>query len=341
MSELRNQLADLREEALKRLQEAAGVEALRPWHRAYLGKKGTLTAILRGLGTLPPNERPLIGKAVNRVKRTLEAAYEARAEVLHWGELEQSLNTEALDVTLPGRPVGPGHLHLVTQTMRQMCAILAGMGFQVHTGPEVELEEFNFTLLNMPPHHPARDMQDTFWVNDDRVLRTHTSPNQVRVMRRHVPPFRVIVPGKCYRVDFAPSHNWMFHQIEGFAVGKHVTLTDLKGTIVALLRQMFGAERRVRLRGSYFPFTEPSIEADLECTVCDGAGCGLCKGTGWLEVVPGGMIHPQVLYNSGIDADRYVGFAFGAGLDRLAALKFGVYDIRYFYQNDIRFLRQF
>lgn len=341
MGESCEQLTTLREEAQRRLQTAADVEALRAWHRAYLGKKGAVTTVLRGLGTLPPDERPLAGKMANEVKRALEAAYEARAEALRWGELEQSLHTEALDVTLPGRPVGPGHLHLVTQTMRQVCAILTRMGFQVYAGPEVELEEFNFTLLNMPPHHPARDMQDTFWVNDDLVLRTHTSPNQVRVMRKRQPPFRVIVPGKCYRVDFDPSHNWMFHQIEGFAVGEHITLTDLKGTIVALLHQMFGAERRVRLRGSYFPFTEPSIEADLECTVCDGAGCGLCKHTGWLEVVPGGMVHRQVLRNSDIDPNHYVGFAFGAGLDRLAALKFGVHDIRYFYQNDLRFLRQF
>ena len=341
MSELRDQLISLRGEAQQRLQEATDAEALHAWHRTYLGKKGALTAILRGLGMLPPNERPLVGRAANEVKRSLETAYETRVEALHREELEWSLYTAALDVTLPGRPVGPGHLHIITQTRREMCAILARMGFQVHVGPEVELDKFNFTLLNMPPHHPARDMQDTFWVNDDLVLRTHTSPNQVRVMRRRKPPFRVIVPGKCYRVDFDASHNWMFYQVEGFAVGEHITLTDLKGTIVALLRQMFGAERRVRLRGSYFPFTEPSIEADLECTICDGAGCGLCKGTGWLEVVPGGMVHPQVLRNSGIDPDRYGGFAFGAGLDRLAALKFGVYDIRYFYQNDLRFLRQF
>ncbi len=341
MSNLRNQLTTLREEAQQHLQATADVDALRIWHQAYLGKKGTLTAILRRLGTLLPDERPLVGKTANAVKQALEMAYEARVETLRREALEQSLHAKALDVTLPGRPAGPGHLHLVTQTMRQVCAILGRMGFQVYAGPEVELEEFNFTLLNIPPHHPARDMHDTFWVDDDVVLRTHTSPNQVRVMRGRQPPFRVIVPGKCYRVDFDPSHNWMFHQIEGFAVGAHITLTDLKGVIVALLRQMFGEKRRVRLRGSYFPFTEPSIEADLECTVCDGAGCGLCRGTGWLEIVPGGMIHPQVMRTCGIDPDRYGGFAFGAGLDRLAALKFGVYDIRYFYQNDLRFLRQF
>jgi len=341
MGEIRDQLTILRYEAQQRLQAAADAEALHAWRQAYLGKKGTLTAIFRRLGTLPLDDRSLVGKTANAVKQALEATYEARVEALRREALERSLHAKALDVTLPGRPAGPGHLHLVTQTMRQVCAILGRMGFQVYAGPEVELEEFNFTLLNIPPHHPARDMHDTFWVDDDVVLRTHTSPNQVRVMRGHQPPFRVIVPGKCYRVDFDPSHNWMFHQIEGFAVGAHITLTDLKGIIVALLHQMFGEKRRVRLRGSYFPFTEPSIEADLECTVCDGAGCGLCKGTGWLEIVPGGMIHPQVLHTCGIDPDRYGGFAFGAGLDRLAALKFGVYDIRYFYQNDLRFLQQF
>jgi len=262
--------------------------------------------------------------------------------------LEHSLKENAVDVTLPGRRPRYGHLHPVTQTLRQMCGILSRMGFQVHAGPEVESEEFNFTLLNMPPYHPARDMQDTFWVNHPQdgssrstVLRTHTSPNQVRIMRGGQPPFRVIVPGKCYRVDLDASHNWMFHQIEGFAVGTDITLSDLKGTLIELLRQMFGADRQVRLRSSYFPFTEPSIEADLQCTVCDGAGCGLCKYTGWLEVVPGGMIHPQVLRNSGIDPKRFQGFAFGAGLDRLAALKYSIRDIRYLYEDDMRFLWQF
>ena len=330
----------LQGEAERRLRAVTQAEALQAWHRAYLGKNGALTTVLRELGRLPPEERPAAGRAANEVKRTLEAAYEARAETLRQRELERSLHAEPLDVTLPGRPARLGHLHLISQTRREMCAILARMGFQVHTGPEVESEEFNFTLLNMPPFHPARDMQDTFWVSDDVVLRTHTSPNQVRVMRGRKPPFRVIVPGKCYRVDFDASHNWMFHQVEGFAVGTNISMTDLKGTIIALLQQMFGSDRRVRLRGSYFPFTEPSIEADLECTVCGGTGCGLCKD-GWVEVIPGGMIHPQVLLNSNIDPERYSGFAFGAGLDRLAALRFGVGDIRLFYENDLRFLRQF
>jgi phenylalanyl-tRNA synthetase alpha chain len=330
----------LQDEAERRLRAATQAEALQAWHQAYLGKHGALTTLLHGLGGLPLDERPAAGRAANEIKRALEAAYEARAEMLRRRELEQGPHVEPLDVTLPGRPARLGHLHLISQTRREMCAILARMGFHVHAGPEVELEEYNFTLLNMPPYHPARDMQDTFWVSDDVVLRTHTSPNQVRVMRGRQPPFRVIVPGKCYRVDFDASHNWMFYQVEGFAVGTNISMTDLKGTIVALLQQMFGSDRRVRLRGSYFPFTEPSIEADLECTICDGAGCGLCRD-GWVEVIPGGMIHPQVLLNSNIDPGQYTGFAFGAGLDRLAALRFGVSDIRLFYENDLRFLRQF
>lgn len=333
-------MAALQQEAQGHLRAAADVEGLHAWHRIYLGKKGVLRAVLRELGSLPSEERPVVGRAANEVRQALEAAYKARAETLRREELEYGLQARALDVTLPGRPAQLGHLHLVNQTRREICAILGGMGFQVYTGPEVESEEFNFTLLNMPPHHPARDMHDTFWVSDGVILRTHTSPNQVRVMRGRQPPFRVIVPGKCYRVDFDSSHNWMFHQVEGFAVGTNVSMTDLKGTIVSLLQRMFGADRPVRVRGSYFPFTEPSIEIDLQCTVCDGAGCGLCRD-GWVEVIPGGMIHPQVLANCGIDPQYYNGFAFGAGLDRLAALRFGIDDVRLFYENDLRFLRQF
>jgi phenylalanyl-tRNA synthetase alpha chain len=328
-------------EALAALEQVRDDGSLRTWYAAHLAKKSPLMTMLGDLGKLPKEQRAEIGKCSNEIKRTLETAYAEKEQAIQTEALVRSLKENAVDVTLPGQRLGYGHLHPVTQTMRQMCAIFSRMGFQVYTGPEVELEEFNFTLLNMPPYHPARDMQATFWVSDGLVMRTHTSPNQVRVMRRQRPPFRVIVPGKCYRVDLDASHNWMFHQIEGFAVGMNISLSDLKGTIIALLRQMFGAERQVRLRSSYFPFTEPSIEADLQCTICDGAGCGLCKYTGWLEVIPGGMIHPQVLVNCGIDPNEYRGFAFGAGLDRLAALKFGIRDIRYLFENDSRFLRQF
>jgi phenylalanyl-tRNA synthetase alpha chain len=341
MEQPMDNLDTIQAEALAALEMVSDEESLRAWYATHLAKKSPLMTALGDLGRLPKEQRAEIGKRGNEVKRALEAAYAAKEQAIQAAALERTLRENAVDVTLPGQRPDYGHLHPVAQTMRQMCAIFSRMGFQVFTGPEVELEEFNFTLLNIPPHHPARDMHDTFWVSDGVVLRTHTSPNQVRVMRGRQPPFRVIVPGKCYRVDYDPSHNWMFHQVEGFAVGADITLSDLKGTITALLRQMFGAERKVRLRGSYFPFTEPSIEADLQCTVCDGAGCGLCKYTGWLEVVPGGMIHPQVLLNCGIDPERFRGFAFGAGLDRLAALKFSIHDIRYLYENDTRFLEQF
>jgi phenylalanyl-tRNA synthetase alpha chain len=328
-------------EALAALAQVGDEVALRAWHAAHLSRKSLLMTLLGELGNLPKEQRAAVGQRANQLKRALETAWAERESALQGEALSRALKANAVDVTLPGRGVTYGHLHPITQTWREMRAILAQLGFQAHTGPEVESDEYNFTLLNVPPYHPARDMQDTFWLDNGALLRTHTSPNQVRLMRQGQPPFRAIVPGKCYRVDFDASHNWMFHQVEGIAVGSDITLADLKGTITAMLRQMFGASRKVRLRGSYFPFTEPSIEADLECTVCNGAGCALCKHTGWLEVVPGGMVHPQVLINSGIDPDQYRGFAFGAGLDRLAALKFSIRDIRYLYENDKRFLHQF
>jgi len=345
---MEDQTRAIEAEALAALERAGDQDALRAWYAAHLSKKSPLMLLLGDVGKLPKEQRAKAGQSANAVKRRLETAYGEKEQSVQAQALARSLRQNAVDVTLPGRRISYGYLHPVTQTMREMCAILAHMGFQVYSGPEVESDEFNFTLLNMPPYHPARDMQATFWLDQPDasglhtvLMRTHTSPNQVRVMRQGRPPFRVIVPGKCYRVDLDASHNWMFHQVEGVAVGEDVSLADLKGTITAMLRQMFGARRKVRVRGSYFPFTEPSIEADLECTVCDGAGCGLCKYTGWLEVVPGGMVHPQVLRNSGVDPDRYQGFAFGAGLDRLAALKYGISDIRYLYENDKRFLHQF
>ncbi len=256
-----------------------------------------------------------------------------------------------IDVTLPGRTPATGRLHPMTLVLREMTAAFRQMGFQVMTGPEVESDEYNFQLLNIPSHHPARDMHDTFYVDPaatglpqaaNWVLRTHTSPNQVRIMRRFQPPLRVIVPGACYRHENPdPSHDWMFYQMEGFAVGRDIGLPDLKGVITGMVRCLFGPEAQVRFRGSYFPFTEPSLEADLRCTICDGAGCRLCSDSGWLEICPGGIIHPQVLRNGGIDPARYSGFAFGAGPSRIAALKYGVQDIRYLFQNDLRFLEQF
>jgi phenylalanyl-tRNA synthetase alpha chain len=336
-----DRVENMESEALTALEQARDEGSLPVWYATHLGKKSPLMTLLGDLGKLPKEQRAEMGKRANEVKRSLEVAFAAKEQAIQAEALARSLQEKVVDVTLPGRQTISGHLHPVTQTLREMCSIFARMGFQVYAGPEVESDEFNFILLNMPPHHPARDMHDSFWVDNGAVLRTHTSPNQVRIMRQGQPPFRVIVPGKCYRVDSDASHNWMFHQVEGFAVGADIRLSDLKGTLTTLLREMFGARRKVRLRGSYFPFTEPSIEADMECTVCDGAGCGLCRYTGWLEVVPGGMIHPQVLINSGIDPERFRGFAFGAGLDRLTALKYSIHDIRYLFENDQRFLHQF
>jgi phenylalanyl-tRNA synthetase alpha chain len=265
--------------------------------------------------------------------------------------LKTDLQTPVMDVTLPGHTPATGRLHPVTQVMREMVEAFRAMGFQVMTGREVETDEYNFELLNVPPHHPARDMQDSFYVDPlasglppatNWVLRTHTSPNQVRVMQRLRPPIRVVVPGACYRYENPdPSHGWMFYQMEGFAIGRDINLPDLKGAISGMVRRLFGPGVKVRFRGTYFPFTEPSVEADLACTLCAGRGCRLCGDSGWLECIPGGIIHPQVLRNGGIDPTRHSGFAFGAGPDRIAALKYGIEDIRYLYQNDLRYLEQF
>ena len=332
---------ELREEALKALQVASNLGALDDWRVRYLGRKGgALTTLLRGIAELPVEERPAVGQAANELKSTLQEAYEARQEELRRPVVEI---VEALDVTLPGRPVNLGRLHLTTQVLREMYAIFAQMGFQVEEWPEVETDLLNFELLNMPPDHPARDMWDTFYVNPEVVLRTHTSPGQIRSMRKHCPdPIRVILPGKCYRYEAVTARSeFMFYQVEGLAVGRRITLADLKGTMVDFARQMFGADRQVRFRCSYFPFTEPSVEVDMDCIICGGEGCRVCKHTGWVEICGAGMVHPQVLQNGGYDADVYSGFAFGMGPERVAMIKHDIDDIRYFYSNDLRFLKQF
>jgi phenylalanyl-tRNA synthetase alpha chain len=321
------------------------------WHRRFLGRQGTLTQVLRGVSALPAAMRPQVGRAANRVRQRLEVALAERASTVKHMALQASLEVSPLDVTLPGRKPISGRLHPVTLVLREMVSAFREMGFQVMLGPEVETDMYNFTLLNIPPYHPARDMHDTFHVDPGAsglppttkwVLRTHTSPNQVRVMQRLTPPLRVVVPGACYRHDNPdPSHGWMFYQMEGFAIGRGISLPDLKGAITGMVRRLFGPKAHVRFRGSYFPFTEPSVETDLRCTLCGGRGCRLCGGSGWLEIIPGGVIHPQVLRNGDIDPGRYSGFAFGAGPDRIAALKYGIEDIRYLYQNDLRFLEQF
>jgi len=338
-----DQLEDLGQEALSGLEAMEDGDALDAWYKQYLGKKGALTLALRSVGDLPREERPAFGRAGNELKGKLEAAYQACAQAVAQAEMERELEQGALDVTLPGRPIGPGHLHITTQTLRQLTAIFAEMGFQVYEAPEVETDELNFGLLNMPPHHPARDMWDTFWINDEVLLRTHTSPGQVRVMRERYPePIRVILPGKCYRYEQITARSeHQFYQVEGLAVGHAITMTDLIGTLTEFARRFYGPDRRIRIRGSYFPFTEPSIEADMDCILCHGEGCRVCNYSGWLEVCGAGMVNPVVLQNGGYDPGEWSGFAFGFGVERPALVKYGIDDIRLFYGNDLRFLGQF
>ena len=331
-------LETIEREALDRLDTVESQEELVQWRREYLGRQSRLSTVLGSLGTLPPEQRPGVGRLANQIKRQLLAALDAKQATMRVQASDQ-----ALDVTLPGQPAGAGRLHPITTTLRRMKAAFSQMGFQVFEGPDVESDEYNFALLNFPPDHPARDSYDSFYTTRPGVLlRTHTSPGQVRVMRRLGAPVRAVIPGACYRYDQPDaSHNIMFYQMEGLAIGANICMTDLLGAISALARMLFGENSRMRFRGHYFPFTEPSIEADLACTVCAGRGCRLCKNSGWVEIIPGGMVHPNVLRNGGIDPTRYTGFAFGAGVDRIAALWYRVPDIRYLYENDLRFLEQF
>lgn len=338
-----DEISDLRNEAKRRLTEIDNLQELQAWRSAYLGRRGAVTRLLRRLGELPPKQRPAAGREANALKQALEATYETRREELVRREQEHAWHADRLDVTLPGRSPSLGRLHPITRTLREMKAAFARLGFQVYEGPEVEQDRYNFTLLNIPPHHPARDMQDTFYTTiPGLLLRTHTSPNQVRLMEQLRPPIRVVVPGKVYRYENPdPSHDWMFYQMEGLVVGQGITMGDLIGTIREFAHLVFGPDRRIRFRCDYFPYVEPGLDTAVSCMLCDGTGCRLCGATGWLEAIPGGMVHPQVLRNCGIDPDRYTGCAFGAGPDRIAALKYGIDDIRRFYTNDLRFLEQF
>jgi phenylalanyl-tRNA synthetase alpha chain len=338
------ELHRLRARAEEELEAAEDIETRDAWRRTYVGKNGLVTQALRGIGKLPPDQRPAAGQLANEVRQALEAAFEARQAVLQQRELDEDLARGAIDVRLPGRSPAVGTLHLSTQTLREIYAIFAQMGFQVLRSREVEDDTTNFQLLNIPPHHPARDMWSTFYTTTPGVLlRTHTSPGQIHAMRKHYPePIRVILPGKCYRyeqVTLRSEH--MFYQVEGLAVGRNITMADLKGVLTNFARQMFGAERKLRFRPSYFPFTEPSAEADIDCILCAGAGCPMCKYTGWLEILGAGMVHPTVLRNGGYDPDIYSGFAFGMGPERLAILKHRITDIRNFFSGDVRFLQQF
>ena len=325
-------------EALDRLEAVESEEELARWRREYLGRQSRLAVILGSLGSLPPEQRPTAGRLANETKGQLLAALEKKRATLRSG-----FSAQAVDVSLPGFPAGVGRLHPVTATLRRMKLAFSQMGFQVFEGPDVETDEYNFSLLNFPPGHPARDSYDSFYTTQPGVLlRTHTSPGQVRLMQRLGAPLRAVIPGACYRYDQPDaSHNIMFYQMEGLAIGSNIRMTDLLGAITALANVLFGEQSRLRFRAHYFPFTEPSLEADLACTVCKGSGCRLCKGSGWVEIIPGGMVHPHVLRNGGIDPTRYTGFAFGAGVDRIAALWYRVPDIRCLFENDLRFLGQF
>jgi phenylalanyl-tRNA synthetase alpha chain len=308
----------------------------------YLGRQGALTLLLRGLGTLPAEERPLVGAAANEAKRELEALLEARLAETRERERRETRRRERLDLTLPGRRPLAGSLHPLTLVRDRIVEIFAGLGFCVADGPEIESDYNNFEALNIPPDHPARDMQDTFYLSEATLLRTQTSPVQVRVMKAQPPPVRIIVPGRVYRRDVADTtHSPVFHQVEGLAVDRDISMSDLKGTLALFAREMFGPGSAIRFRPSFFPFTEPSAEVDVRCFLCDGAGCRFCKQSGWLEILGSGMVHPQVLKNVGYDPEEVTGWAFGMGIDRIALLKYGIEDIRLLLENDLRFLRQF
>ena len=341
--DLLQQLEQLQKEAEAALGQATTSEAIREWHSEYLGRKGRLTGILRNLGGLSAEERPVVGKTANEVKVALETALQERQTAITQAELEAARRAERVDVTLPGRPQNLGKLHITTRTLREIYAIFTAMGFQIYDSPDVETDEYNFQLLNMPPGHPARDMWDTFYTTTPGlILRTHTSPGQIHAMREYAPdPIRVILPGKVYRYEAVDaSHESMFYQVEGLAVGKHITFCDLKGVLINFANQMYGEGRQARFRKSYFPFTEPSVEMDIDCVLCNGKGCPVCKYTGWLEILGAGMVHPVVLENGGYDPSRFSGFAFGMGSERMALQKYGIDDIRYFYANDMRLLER-
>jgi phenylalanyl-tRNA synthetase alpha chain len=325
--------------ALGEIQQAQTPEALEALRVQYLGRKGALTQILRALKDLPAEVRRPVGQEANRAKTALEAALDQALVILK--EAARRAAAPAMDVTLPGRRPPLGRLHPLNQVMAEVCDIFLHLGFEAVEGPEVELDWYNFEALNLPPDHPARDMQDTYYFDDKVLLRTHTSPMQIRTMERRRPPVRIIAPGKVYRRDSDITHSPMFHQVEGLLVDKGVTFADLKGVLTAFVHQLFGPEVGVRFRPSYFPFTEPSAEVDIECVICQGAGCRVCKLTGWLEVLGSGMVHPAVFEAVGYDPEEVTGFAFGLGIERLAMLKYGIDDIRLFFDNDLRFLRQF
>jgi phenylalanyl-tRNA synthetase alpha chain len=335
------ELEKIEKETLAFLSDAKAENEVSEIRVRVLGKKGTLTQVLKRLGTLPESDRKEIGKKANQVKENLEKRIEETLLQIQERERREGLAKERIDVTIPGRQIPLGKKHPLTQTLEEIIDIFSHLGFEVVEGPEVELDYYNFEALNIPKGHPAREMQATFFISEDMVLRTHTSPMQVRTMEKERPPVRMICPGAAYRVDSDPTHSPMFHQVEGLLVDKGITFADLKGVLTVFVHQMFGKERKLRFRPSFFPFTEPSAEVDIECFICGGKGCGVCSNTGWLEILGSGMVDPAVYKFVNYDPEEVTGFAFGMGIERIAMLKFGINDIRLFFTNDLRFLKQF
>ena len=335
-----DRIEEIKKSCLEELEACENLATLQELKVKYLGKNGELTALLKSIKDLPAEERPSFGAKVNVLRNALEGGFDTKSKLLAESEMRNRLQNERVDVSLLDYDA-PGALHPITLVEKQICSLLTAMGFEVLSGPEIEMEHYNFEMLNIPADHPARDMQDTFYVTDSILLRTHTSPMQARLMEKKQPPIKMICPGKVFRSDSDSSHSPVFHQIEGLVVDENVTLRDLKGTLEYLAKNLFGKDTKVRFRPSYFPFTEPSVEVDLSRSNCGGKGCSLCKGTGWIEVLGAGMVNPAVLENCGIDSKKYTGYAFGWGLERVAMIKYGIPDIRMFYENDKRFIKQF
>ncbi|AXQ78376.1 phenylalanine--tRNA ligase subunit alpha [Streptococcus chenjunshii] len=345
--DLQERLEELKNSTQAKLAKMRGDNAkeLQELRVQILGKKGSLTELLQGLKELSSEARPIVGKQVNEVRDVLTKAFEEQAKIIEAARIQAQLESESLDVTLPGRQIKLGNRHILSQISEEIEDIFLGMGYQVVDGLEVEEDYYNFERMNLPKDHPARDMQDTFYISQDILLRTHTSPVQARTLDKHdfsKGPLKMISPGRVFRRDTDDAtHSHQFHQIEGLVVGEQISMGDLKGTLELILQKMFGQDRRIRLRPSYFPFTEPSVEVDVSCFKCGGEGCNVCKKTGWIEIIGAGMVHPAVLEMSGVDAEKYSGFAFGLGQERIAMLRYGINDIRDFYQGDIRFIQQF
>ena len=331
----------LREQMKLQISQINSKENLSAFWQDFLGKKGNIAELMKGLGTVAKEERPAMGKVINEFKVQVEEEYKALSEKMEQMELQARNAREAVDITLPAKKQPMGHLHPLTLVKNEMINVFAGMGFEVFEGPEIEDDDHNFTRLNVPKDHPSRDMQDTFYLEDDLLLRTQTSGGQIRVMDSQKPPIKVLVPGRVFRSDSDATHSPMFHQMEGLVVDKGITLCDLQGMLDKFVQQLFDANVRTRLRPSYFPFTEPSVEVDVSCFECAGKGCSLCKHTGWIEVLGGGVVHPKVLENCGIDSRVYSGIAFGIGIERIAMLKYGINNIGLLFENDLRFLKQF